>query len=53
MAGAYPEDAAVMYEDWPSQTSARLTDRSLELWEQHVQEYANQNQRAHRPVGRV
>jgi hypothetical protein len=42
--GEYPEDAAMMYDDWPQQGGARLTDRSLELWEQHVQDYANQNQ---------
>jgi hypothetical protein len=43
VAAAYPEDAAVMYDDRPEQGGARLTDRSLALWEQHVQEYANQN----------
>jgi hypothetical protein len=39
----HPEDAAVMYDDWPQQGGATLTDRSLALWERHVQEYANQN----------
>jgi hypothetical protein len=42
MAANYAEDAAVMYSD--DFGSARKTDRSLALWEQHVQDYANQNQ---------
>jgi hypothetical protein len=36
----YPDDAPVMYEDWPDQSSPALTQRSIELWEQHVKDYA-------------
>jgi hypothetical protein len=35
----YPQDAAVMYEDWPDADAQSLTDRSLELWTQHTQDY--------------
>ena len=35
----YPEDAAIMYEDWPSTNSQATTDRSLGLWELHTQDY--------------
>jgi hypothetical protein len=35
---AYPEDAAVMYED-SSYSGARLTEESIRLWERHTREY--------------
>jgi hypothetical protein len=37
----HPEDAAIMYEDWPTATQEALTDESIALWEQHSQEYAD------------
>ena len=36
---AYPDDAPAMYEDWPDHNWSALTQRSIELWEQHVQDY--------------
>jgi hypothetical protein len=36
---AYPEDAAVMYED-SSHSGARLTEESVRLWERHTGDYA-------------
>jgi hypothetical protein len=36
---AYPEDAAVMYED-SSHSGARLTEQSVQLWERHTGDYA-------------
>jgi hypothetical protein len=35
----YPQDAPVMYEDWPDADGQSLTDRSLKLWAQHTQDY--------------
>jgi hypothetical protein len=35
----YPDDAPAMYEAWPDQSSPALTQRSIELWEQHVKDY--------------
>jgi hypothetical protein len=35
----YPEDGALMYENWPSIFMAQLTDESIELWEQRSREY--------------
>jgi hypothetical protein len=35
----YPEDGAIMYENWPRIFMAQLTDQSIELWEQHSIEY--------------
>ena len=35
---AYPEDAAVMYQDG-TQSGARLTEESIALWEQRSREY--------------
>jgi hypothetical protein len=37
----YPKDGAIMYEDWPDADSPSLTDRSLELWTQHTQDYVD------------
>ena len=36
---AYPEDAAVMYEDGGT-SGVRLTEESIRLWERHIREYA-------------
>ena len=44
VAAYHPSDAEVMYEDWPSQSSARLTGRSLALWTEHVQNYVAANE---------
>ena len=41
----YPDDAAKMYEDWPSTSSQVTTDRSLELWEEHTKDYITAVQR--------
>jgi hypothetical protein len=38
---AYPEDAAVMYEDGGT-SGVRLTEESIRLWEQHTREYAEE-----------
>ncbi len=38
----YPEDAAVMYADWPSQSMQRLTRESIRLWERRTREYAEE-----------
>lgn len=38
---AYPEDAAVMYED-ATQTGVRLTEESIGLWERHTQGYVEE-----------
>jgi hypothetical protein len=35
----YPEDAAVMYADWPSQSLQRMTGESIRLWERHTRGY--------------
>jgi len=35
----YPEDGAIMYENWPSIFMAQFTDESIELWEQRSREY--------------
>jgi hypothetical protein len=40
---AYPYDANVMYTD-ASHTQARLTNRSIALWERHVEEYVAENE---------
>lgn len=40
VADNYPEDAAVMYADWPNQSLQATTDESLSLWEQRSIEYA-------------
>jgi len=39
VAEAYPRDAAAMYANWPYQGIPAVTDRALELWEQHVKDY--------------
>lgn len=39
---SYPQDAAVMYEDWPQQNLQAYTDRSIALWAKHTQDYVNQ-----------
>ncbi|HSL26333.1 MAG TPA: hypothetical protein VLA54_08640 [Acidimicrobiia bacterium] len=36
----HPEDAAIMYADWPNQSIHALTDESLSLWEQRSREYS-------------
>jgi hypothetical protein len=38
---AYPEDAAVMYED-ESHTGVRLAEESVPLWKRHVREYVEE-----------
>jgi hypothetical protein len=38
---AYPDDAAIMYTD-SSLSDYRLTDESIQLWEQHSHEYVDQ-----------
>lgn len=40
VAETYPEDGAIMYENWPSIFMAQLTDESNQLWEQRSREYA-------------
>ncbi len=35
----YPEDAAVMYYQYPDTNFASETSRSLALWRQHVADY--------------
>ena len=40
VADNYPEDAAIMYADWPNQSMQALTDESLSLWEQRSWDYA-------------
>jgi hypothetical protein len=58
---AYPEDAAVMYED-ATYGAARLSGRSIHLWEQRVREYVDEQRMReeaeaaavrHAPIGRV
>jgi hypothetical protein len=39
VARTHPEDAAVMYADWPSQQLESLTPRSIELWEKQTKNY--------------
>jgi hypothetical protein len=39
---AYPEDAAVMYADWPSQSMQRMTEESIRLWERHTRGYVEE-----------
>lgn len=39
---SYPQDAALMYSDWPSQNMAAVTDRSIALWAKHTQDYVNE-----------
>lgn len=41
---AYPQDAAVMYADWPSQWLQAYTDDSIALWAKHTQDYVAQKQ---------
>ena len=41
VAGTYPEDAAIMYSDWPSHDSAAKTDRSYALWAEHTQDFVD------------
>jgi hypothetical protein len=38
---AYPEDAAVMYEDGGT-SGVRLTEESIRLWERHIRDYAEE-----------
>ena len=38
---AYPEDAAVMYEDGGT-SGVRLTEESIRLWERHIQGYVEE-----------
>ena len=38
---AYPEDAAVMYEDGGT-SGMRLTEESIRLWERHTRGYAEE-----------
>jgi hypothetical protein len=38
----YPEDAAVMYADWPSQSLQRMTGESIRLWERHTRGYVEE-----------
>lgn len=40
VADNYPEDAAIMYADWPNQSMQAFTDESLSLWEQRSWDYA-------------
>ncbi|MGQ0850031.1 MAG: hypothetical protein ACT4OP_13160 [Actinomycetota bacterium] len=40
VAETYPEDAAIMYADWPNQSLQALTDESLSLWGQRSWDYA-------------
>jgi hypothetical protein len=40
VADTYPEDAAIMYADWPNQSMQAFTDESLSLWEQRSWDYA-------------
>jgi hypothetical protein len=47
---AHPEDAAVMYADWPNTSLEARTPRSTRLWRQNVQEYV-QEQQADLPPG--
>jgi hypothetical protein len=37
----HPEDAAIMYADWPSQRLESLTPRSIELWEKQTKNYVD------------
>lgn len=39
---SYPQDAAVMYSDWPVQSVPAYTDRSIALWAKHTQDYVNE-----------
>jgi hypothetical protein len=39
VARTHPEDAAIMYADWPSQQLESLTPRSIELWEKQTKNY--------------
>lgn len=38
----YPEDAAVMYADWPETTLESHSVRSTELWRQHTRDYVEE-----------
>ena len=35
----YPEDGAVMYENWPNFFMAQFTEEATELWELRSREY--------------
>jgi hypothetical protein len=39
IATTYPEDGAIMYDDWPTAHSWAITDESIALWEQRSREY--------------
>jgi hypothetical protein len=41
VARVHPKDAAVMYTDWPGQTTEALNPRSIALWKQHSSEYVD------------
>lgn len=40
----HPEDAAIMYADWPSQSLESLTPRSIALWEKQTRNYVEAQQ---------
>jgi hypothetical protein len=46
---AYPEDAAVMYADWPETSLEAHSGRSIELWRQHTQEYVEEQTSSNDP----
>ncbi len=48
---AHPEDAAVMYADWPSTTAQAQTPRSDRLWRQRTLEYVKEQRAANLAPG--
>lgn len=46
---AYPEDAAIMYADWPGTSLEAHSDRSIELWRQHTRDYVEAQQSSNDP----
>lgn len=46
---AYPEDAAIMYADWPGTSLEAHSPRSIELWRQHTRDYVEAQQSSNDP----
>ena len=46
---AYPEDAAIMYADWPGTSLEAHSDRSIELWRQHTRDYVEAQKSSNDP----
>lgn len=49
VARTYPEDAAVMYADWPTASVESHSDRSIELWRQHTRDYVEEQNSSNDP----